>query len=242
MNTDPIEEAANEIIQCSKLTFLTGAGVSTPSGIPDYRSLSGVYQGIERPEYLLSEQALVNEPEKFYSFIKNLYHPTVEPNIIHLEMAKMAKKKEVWVVSQNIDGLHEKAGSRQLVNFHGNLYHCYCRKCYKQVDWKDYLKSDKHLECGGQIRPNVVLYGEGFQEEVINEAAFAVSQAELIVVIGTSFQVHPFCDLIQYKSPNAKLLVINQTPVYLSDEHTFVQADGAEVFKKIYELGADYDN
>ncbi|PQF22778.1 NAD-dependent protein deacylase [Enterococcus mundtii] len=230
-----IEEAAAAMIESQKLTFLTGAGVSTPSGIPDYRSLTGVYQGMDRPEYLLSHQAMDEEPQKFYSFLKHLYHPEARPNIIHREIVELAKEKEVWVVSQNIDGLHEKAGSKKLVNFHGNLYHCYCRNCHQAVDWQEYLSSDKHQLCGGQIRPDIVLYGEGFQDEVLEQAAFAVSQADLIVIVGTSFQVHPFCDLIQFRSPQAKLLVINQTPVYLSEAYRFVQTDGTKVFKKIQE-------
>lgn len=86
-----------------------------------------------------------------------------------------------------------------------------------------------------------MLYGEGFQDEVIEQAAYAVSQAELVVIVGTSFQVHPFCDLVQFRQPSAKILVINQTPVYLAEPYTFVQEDGAVVFKKIQELGADYD-
>ena len=179
MKQGTVDEAAKEILTHQKITFLTGAGVSTPSGVPDYRSLT--------------------------------------------------------------DGLHAKAKSPQLVNFHGSLYQCHCRKCKQTVDWKEYLHSDKHQACGGQIRPNIVLYGEGFQDEVIEQAAYAVSQAELVVIVGTSFQVHPFCDLVQFRQPSAKILVINQTPVYLAEPYTFIQEDGAVVFKKIQELGVDYD-
>ena len=224
MKQGTVDEAAKEILTHQKITFLTGAGVSTPSGVPDYRSLTGIYHGMEQPEYLLSHQAMVNEPDKFYQFVKKIYHPEAKPNIIHLEMAHLAKAK-----------------SPQLVNFHGSLYQCHCRKCKQTVDWKEYLHSDKHQACGGQIRPNIVLYGEGFQDEVIEQAAYAVSQAELVVIVGTSFQVHPFCDLVQFRQPSAKILVINQTPVYLAEPYTFIQEDGAVVFKKIQELGVDYD-
>ena len=128
-----VAEATQAINESKSITFLTGAGVSTPSGIPDYRSLKGIYQGIEQPEYLLSHKAMVHEPQKFYSFVKKIYHPNAQPNVIHTEIARLEKHKKVWTVSQNIDGLHEKAGSQQLVNFHGTLYHCYCRKCGKEV-------------------------------------------------------------------------------------------------------------
>lgn len=221
------------IEQSKKITFLTGAGVSTPSGVPDYRSLQGVYHGLEVPEYLLSSECLIREPEKFYDFVKHLYHEEARPNIIHQTMARLEKEKDTWVISQNIDGLHAAAGSQHLVNFHGSLYDCYCRKCHQSVVWSDYLQSDRHKDCDGQIRPNIVLYGEGFEEAVIQQAITAVRNADLAVIVGTSFQVHPFCDLIYEKSANAKVLVINQTPIHLAGEYNFVQANGVDVFEKL---------
>lgn len=228
-----IDQGVRLIEDSQKITFLTGAGVSTPSGVPDYRSLQGVYQGIEAPEYLLSTQCLLKEPEKFYTFVKHLYHAEARPNVIHQKMAQLEKSKDVWVVSQNIDGLHAAAGSQQLVNFHGSLYACYCQKCQQSVAWQMYLKNDHHENCGGQLRPKIVLYGEGFEEATIQQAIAAVKNAELVVIVGTSFQVHPFCDLIYEKRPNAKVLVINQTPVALAGEYGFIQANGVAVFEKL---------
>ncbi|MGC6768086.1 NAD-dependent protein deacylase [Enterococcus sp. LJL128] len=223
-----------QIMKESKaITFLTGAGVSTASGIPDYRSLSGVYQGIEAPEYLLSRSCLLREPEKFYDFVKRLYHPNAEPNRIHLAMADMEKQKEVWVVSQNIDGLHQKAGSRNRIDFHGNLYDCWCERCKQHVSAEQYLVNDRHEGCGGQLRPGIVLYEEGFDDQTISAAVKAVVAAELLVVVGTSFQVHPFCDLAAYARPDAKLLVINQTPVRLRGEYFYIETDAMNVFNKI---------
>lgn len=223
--------AAGEMMQqVTKITFLTGAGVSTGSGVPDYRSLSGVYQGIERPEYLLSYTCMNEEPEKFYRFVKTLYHPEAVPNASHLQMAALEKNKEIWVVSQNIDGLHQKAGSQHLVNFHGDLYDCYCRKCGQKISAKEYLHSDRHQQCGGQIRPAIVLYEEGLDEQKITQAVQAVSQAELVVIVGTSFQVHPFCDLIHYAAKQAEVLVINQTPIQLTRAAYYVEADAATIF------------
>lgn len=230
-----IKAAAEKINQATSITFLTGAGVSTPSGIPDYRSLDGVYQGLDQPEYLLSRDCLDAEPEKFYRFIKHLYHPDAQPNVIHQEMAALEKLKPVWVISQNIDGLHHKAGSQHLVNFHGNLYDCYCRKCQLKVPWQEYLESDRHKECGGQIRPNVVLYGEGFENDTLYSAQRAMEAADLIVIVGTSFQVHPFCDLIYYKKKNAEVLAINKTSIYVPGQYSFVQADGSAVFEAVKE-------
>ena len=228
-----VDQAVALIQKYKKITFLTGAGVSTPSGVPDYRSLQGVYHGLEAPEYLLSNECLIHEPEKFYQFVKHLYHEEARPNIIHQAMAAMEETKDSWVVSQNIDGLHAAAGSKNLINFHGSLYDCYCRKCGKSVSVSDYLQSDQHKECGGQIRPNIVLYGEGFEEEVIQQAISAVKNAELVVIAGTSFQVHPFCDLIYEKRRDASVMVINQTPIQLAGEYLFVQANGVDVFEKI---------
>lgn len=228
-----VDQAVKKIQENRKITFLTGAGVSTPSGVPDYRSLQGVYHGLEAPEYLLSKECLIREPEKFYQFVKHLYHEEARPNSIHQGMAQMEKTKDVWVVSQNIDGLHAAAGSQQLVNFHGSLYDCYCRKCQRSVAWQDYLQSDHHKNCGGQIRPNIVLYGEGFEESVIQQAIDAVKKAELVVIVGTSFQVHPFCDLIYEKSKGVEVVVINQTPIQLAGEYYFVQTNGTAVFDKV---------
>ncbi|MFC4772681.1 NAD-dependent protein deacylase [Enterococcus hermanniensis] len=228
-----VDQAVEAIKKSSKITFLTGAGVSTPSGVPDYRSLQGVYHGIEAPEYLLSNECLINEPEKFYTFVKHLYHTKAQPNVIHRVMAEMEETKQVSVVSQNIDGLHTASGNQRLVNFHGSLYNCYCRNCGQIVAWNEYLTSDRHVTCGGQLRPDIVLYGEGFDEGVIQQAVQAVRQAELIVIVGTSFQVHPFCDLVYEKNNHAQVIVINKTPIYLASDYQFVQTDGTAVFQQL---------
>ena len=222
-------QAAAKIQAAHAITFLTGAGVSTASGIPDYRSLNGVYHDLEAPEYLLSRDCLEAEPAKFYDFILRLYHPKAQPNVIHQKIAELEKTKSVWTVSQNIDGLHQKAGSRHLVNFHGSLYHCQCRRCGKNVPWQDYLQSDRHEGCGGQLRPNIVLYGEGFSQAVLDQAVKAVAQGDLIVIVGTSFQVHPFCDLIHYGTTD-QIMAINQTPLSLPVPFDMVQCSGEEVF------------
>ncbi|MGM0137744.1 NAD-dependent deacetylase [Enterococcus sp. DIV0755b] len=228
-----INEALEKIQAAKKITFLTGAGVSTPSQIPDYRSLKGVYAGIEQPEYLLSVDCLNHEPQKFYQFVKLLYHPSARPNVIHEKIAALEKTKSVWVVSQNIDGLHNQAGSKNVVNFHGNLYDVYCRKCGQNVSWQDYLVCDTHQDCGGQLRPNIVLYGEGFTDATITLAINAVEQADLIVIAGTSFQVAPFNQLLYYHKPQAEVLAVNQTALAIQEPFTMVQCAAEELFDAI---------
>ena len=219
-----------ELIKNSKnIVFMTGAGVSTASGIPDYRSMTGVYQGHENPEYLLSHTCLMREPDKFYDFVKGLYHPEAKPNVIHHKIKELEKNHQVSVISQNIDGLHDLAGSSQVVNFHGNLNELYCLSCGQNVDTKAYLVSDRHESCGGQIRPEVVLYEEGLSEEAIQRSIQYLSQADLVVIVGTTFKVYPFSGLIDYRHPDSKILVVNNEPISLFDEYTFVHT-AAECF------------
>ena len=226
-----IETAVARIQAAESITFLTGAGVSTPSGIPDYRSLKGIYQGIEAPEYLLSHTCMIREPEKFYQFVKHLYHPEAAPNVIHRTMAALAQNRQVWVVSQNIDGLHQQAGSQQRIDFHGSLYQCYCRQCGAAVPWQDYLKDWHHADCGGQIRPAIVLYEEGFSEDTISGAIEAVANAQLVVVVGTSLQVYPFAGLLEYQD-SQNCLIINQTMLE-QQRIPQVLASGESVFAKL---------
>ncbi|MGK0552511.1 NAD-dependent protein deacylase [Enterococcus faecalis] len=233
MRTIDLNTVRQWLVQAPAITFLTGAGVSTASGVPDYRSLSGVYHGIDRPEYLLSHTCMKREPDKFYNFVKTLYHPMAQPNCIHQQMAALEAVKETWIVSQNIDGLHRKAGSHKVVDFHGNLYNCYCQGCGRVVPYQDYLKSDRHSVCGGQLRPAITLYEEGLDEQVIQQAIAAVASAELVVIVGTSFQVHPFCDLIEYAKPDATIIAINQTPITMQREFYYLKANALSVFEHL---------
>ena len=210
----------NAIKSAENLVFLTGAGVSTLSGIPDYRSKNGIYsQFNERPEYLLSHEAMVDEPAKFYQFIKTMYYPNAKPNLIHEKLAILEKKQNSAIITQNIDDLHQKAGAKNVIAFHGSLYQIYCRKCGGAVPYQTYLESDSHLDCGGQLRPDVVLYGEGIKQEVVDSALRLMAEATTVVILGTSFVVYPFAGLANAASPNAQFIVINEQPVELPFEH-----------------------
>lgn len=227
------EEAIQILNQAQNIVFMTGAGVSVPSGIPDYRSMTGVYQGIENPEYLLSHTCLKQEPEVFYRFVKQLYHPTAKPNIIHEKMSELGQSKNVGIVTQNIDDLHMKAGSQKVVPFHGSLYDCYCQTCGQSVSVPEYMQSLYHQACGGIIRPNVVLYEEGLSEVNIETAINWLSKADVVCIVGTTFQVYPFSGLINYRKPNSQVIVVNIEPITLSVPHLLVQQKGENFFSRI---------
>ncbi|MGX6961869.1 NAD-dependent protein deacylase [Vagococcus xieshaowenii] len=228
------EALAIQFIQQAKhLVFMTGAGVSVPSGIPDYRSLDGVYAGFEAPEYLLSHTCLKREPEKFYQFVKNLYHPEAQPNVIHQVMAELERTKEVAVITQNIDSLHQQAGQKNLIEFHGSLYHVYCQQCGKSVPVTSYLDDDFHEGCGGPLRPDVVLYEEGLDENNVQHAIRQVMQADTIVVVGTSLRVYPFAGLLDYRSPDAKVILVNKEATQVSRDTLTVLGDATKFFEKI---------
>lgn len=225
----------NEAIKESEhIVFLTGAGVSVPSGIPDYRSKNGLYAGMSSPEYMLSHTCLVREPDRFYQFVtENMYYPDAVPNVIHTKMAEIEAEKDVTIITQNIDGLHEKAGSKKVVNFHGSLYHCYCQKCGRSVSANDYLQSDIHAECGGLVRPDVVLYEEAISEKAIDQSLAAIRKADLIVIVGTSFRVSPFCNLTDYRNKKARIFAVNQEQILLSYPFEMMKSDAVKVFAEI---------
>lgn len=218
------------VAKANYVTFLTGAGVSTPSGIPDYRSKGGLYAQEASPEYLLSHDNLIDHPANFHKFVtESLYYPDAKPNVIHEKMAAISNAKGA-IVTQNIDNLHQAAGAKNVVPFHGSLYRVYCRKCHQTVPYQTYLKTDRHEVDGGQLRPDIVLYGEGLDEGNINAAVTAVRRADLIVICGTSFKVAPFSLLINEKRPDAQVVVVNAERLQLPFQYEMIQADAETVF------------
>ncbi|MQM78020.1 NAD-dependent protein deacylase [Lentilactobacillus buchneri] len=226
-----------EFDNAKRIVFLTGAGVSTASGIPDYRSKNGLYTNdkSDKPaEYYLSTDCLRDEPKVFWEYEKsNMYYPDAKPNVIHERQAEFTQKRNAVVVTQNIDSLYRKANTQNLVEFHGNLYKVYCQKCHKTVNYKDYLKSMYHENCGGILRPDIVLYGEGLDPIAISKSVEAVSQADLIVIVGTSMRVYPFAGLIDYRSQNAKVLAVNEEPLQFGFPFTMVKENAVDFFKDL---------
>lgn len=216
------------------IVFMTGAGVSTPSGIPDYRSKNGLYTGHHNAEYYLSHQFLKADPLGFYDYLKqNLYYPEAQPNVIHEKMAALTRQGRASVITQNIDNLYHVADTQHLVEFHGNLYQIYCTTCGQTVAWEDYLKSPYHATDHGYLRPNVVLYDEGIATANIERAVQYLQQADLVVICGTSFRVYPFAGLIDYRAANAQVMAINEEPLQLPFAFTMVQQNAVDFFKEV---------
>lgn len=201
-----------------RIVFFTGAGISVPSGIPDFRSADGLYnqKGDTKytPEEIISHSFYLAHKREFYTFYKEkMVYPNAKPNIAHEFIAKLQNEKEVTVVTQNIDGLHQEAGSKKVIELHGSVKRNYCERCGAFYDDK-YVTSSKNIptcsKCGGDIKPDVVLYEESLNEEDINNAISAIMKADTLVVIGTSLVVYPAAGFIRYFKGNA-LIVINKS-------------------------------
>lgn len=216
---DELKEVRALIKEAKSIVFFGGAGVSTASGIPDFRSATGLYNRRENtnfsPEYMLSHEFLMLEPDAFSDYVKkNLFAPEAKPNGAHIALKELEDEgKLLGVITQNIDGLHQMAGSKKVLEIHGNLTDYYCMDCHKAYTKEDFLKVSGalHCNCGGVVRPDVVLYGEGLPMDVWSEAVSLIEQAEVFIVGGTSLVVYPAASLLQYYRGN-KLILINQEP------------------------------
>ncbi|USS91596.1 NAD-dependent protein deacylase [Fructobacillus americanaquae] len=221
--------------QAKSIVFMTGAGVSTLSDIPDYRSKNGVYQGLDlAPEYLLSDQAFAEIPEIQYQFMQeNLYFPAAKPNVIHEKMAAFTQAGRGRIITQNIDDLDVAAGVKQdrLIRFHGSLYNLYVPKDGAKVTLAEYQKSLYRLSDHAKIRPDITFYGE--QPKYIQEAISWVQQADLVVVVGTSFRVYPFAGLLAYAKPTAKLMAVNLTAIPVPGQVEQIAGDAGQFFEEL---------
>lgn len=209
---DDISKLQKMIDECSNIVFFGGAGVSTESGLKDFRSKDGLYNMKYKypPEEILSHSFFINNTLEFYKFYKDkLNSLNILPNICHKYLVKLEKcGKLKAIVTQNIDGLHQKAGSKNVLELHGTIYENYCTKCGKSYDASYVFDSDgvPICECGGVIKPKVVLYEEPLDDAIVNEAIYKISHAELLIVAGTSLTVYPASSFVRYF--NGKYLVI----------------------------------
>ena len=208
-----------QMLQSSRrVVFLGGAGVSTESGISDFRSENGIFKAFQQfgypPEELLSHTFFVRKPDIFFRYYKTLLLTTdAKPNAAHAALAKLeAQGKLTAVVTQNIDGLHQLAGSKNVYELHGSIHRNHCMRCNRFFD-AEYVKNHSgipYCPCGGMIKPDVVLYEESLDPDVLAGAVAHISRADMLIVGGTSLQVYPAAGLINYYSGN-KLVLINKT-------------------------------
>ena len=230
--------ALQEMIDKSRrIVFFGGAGVSTESGIPDFRSVDGLYHQkyAYPPETILSHTFYEKHPEELFRFYRDkLLKLDAQPNAAHKKLAELERAgKLTAVVTQNIDGLHQKAGSRTVYELHGSVLRNYCEKCGKFYDAEFMLHSEgvPRCTCGGRIKPDVVLYEEGLDMDTVRGAVNAISEADMLIVGGTSLVVYPAAGLIQYYE-GSRLVVINKTDLSAMADLTILGAIG-EVLSQI---------
>lgn len=243
MDERKLNKLAEIISESENIVFFGGAGVSTESCIPDFRSAGGVFSAKAElsPEEIVSHGYFLAQPDKFYEFYRDrMLFPNARPNAAHIYLAALEKKGKLKaVVTQNIDGLHQAAGSKIVYELHGSVHRNYCTKCGKFFDL-DYIYNGKgvpHCECGGIVKPDVVLYGESLDGDVINGAVRAISRADTLIIGGTSLMVYPAAAFIDYFS-GRHLVVINKSRTF-ADTRAEIMLDEkiGEVFSALSQIG-----
>lgn len=210
-------EQFKELIETSdNIVFFGGAGVSTESGIPDFRSVDGLYnQKYDYPpETILSHSFYMYHTEEFYRFYRDkMLALDAKPNMTHKKLAELEQQGKLKaVITQNIDGLHQQAGSKEVLELHGSVHRNYCQNCHKLYDARYILESEgiPTCECGGKIKPDVVLYEEGLDNRILQKSIAYISNADVLIIGGTSLAVYPAAGLIDYYRGN-KLILINKS-------------------------------
>ena len=237
---DKIQQLQQFVDESSYIVFFGGAGVSTESGIPDFRSTDGLYHMKYHypPEQIISRSFFEKDPEEFYRFYRDkMLWPEAQPNPAHEKLAQLEQEGKLKaVITQNIDGLHQMAGSRRVLELHGTVHRNYCQKCGAFYDARYMLESTgipRCEKCGGLIKPDVVLYEEGLDQATINGAVHAISQADVLIIGGTSLTVYPAAGLIDYYNGN-KLVLINKSVTPMdSRADLLVQGPIGEIFSQL---------
>ena len=234
-----IEEFIRLINKSNNIVFFGGAGVSTESGIPDFRSKDGLYnQKYDYPpEEILSHTFFINHTSEFFKFYKEKMNSLkYKPNITHIKLAELEKEGKLnAVITQNIDGLHQKAGSKNVFELHGSIFRNYCMKCHKFYS-AEYVFNSKDIPrctCGGIIKPDVVLYEEGLDENIFENAILSIQNADMLIIGGTSLTVYPASGLINYFRGN-KLVLVNKDTTPLDNKVDLgINENLGKVFEKI---------
>ncbi|NLL73205.1 MAG: NAD-dependent protein deacylase [Clostridiales bacterium] len=227
------------ISESDNIVFFGGAGVSTESGIPDFRSVDGLYnQKYDYPpETILSHSFFMTNTEKFYDFYRDkMLYDGILPNYTHKKLAELERNDILKaVITQNIDGLHQEAGSKNVLELHGSVLRNYCMNCHKfySVEYIKQAEKIPYCSCGGIVKPDVVLYEEGLDDEVVSKAVQAILEADILIVGGTSLTVYPAAGLIQYYQ-NKKMVLINKSvTAYDQKADLLIQAGLGDVFKNL---------
>ena len=224
-----------------RIVFFTGAGISTGSGIPDFRSAQGLYTNNKRAEEIISHSYFYSDTDDFYKFYKtHMCFKDAKPNIAHKWIAALEKEgKSLGVVTQNIDGLHQAAGSAKVIELHGSIYQNHCLNCHKAFSL-DYILESKGVpycdECGGIIKPDVTLYEEPLEENAVLAAIDMISAADCLIIIGTSLLVYPAASYIEYFR-GRDLIIINKGETKASRIASLVISDDVcEVVRRLSDL------
>ncbi|ANF97997.1 NAD-dependent protein deacylase [Paenibacillus bovis] len=245
---DKVNQLAEWIRESSRIVFFGGAGTSTESGIPDFRSAAGLYQEIGQrgysPEEMLSRPFFDREPELFYEFYRSkMLYPDVQPNPVHELLAELEQQGKLQaIITQNIDGLHQKAGSHNVLELHGSVHRNYCMECKRQYTLSDVLAQSGVPRCpvdGGIIRPDVVLYGESLDGEVIDRAVAALMSADLLIIGGTSLTVYPAAGFITYFKGRHTVLMNASSTAHDRHADLLITDPMGQVMKKVQQLLAE---
>ena len=233
------------IDESDSIVFFGGAGVSTESNIPDFRSENGIYNAVNQygypPETMLSHSFFISHPDIFFDYLrKNLIYPDAKPNNAHIGLAKLEEMGKLKaVITQNIDNLHQMAGSKNVYELHGTLYKNYCTKCGKNFD-VDYVMNSSGIprcdKCGGIVRPDVVLYEEGLDGTTIYKSVDEIKKADVLIVGGTSLNVYPAAGLIDYYRGNKLVLINKSVTSYDRRANLIIRENIGEVFKEVLGL------
>lgn len=236
MLQEKIEILKGWIKESSNIVFFGGAGVSTESNIPDFRSTDGIYhmKYEEPPEVILSHTFFMERTKKFYDFYRDkMIYADAEPNITHQWLSVMEKQGKLkGVITQNIDGLHQKAGSRKVIELHGSVQRNYCMKCSKFYPLDEILRTEgiPRCTCGGIIKPDVVLYEEGLEDNIVREAVNLLSHADVLIIGGTSLSVYPAAGFLCYYRGSRMGLINKSATEYDKMADLLIQAGLGEVF------------
>ena len=239
MNEEKIAQFKQWIDNSDNVVFFGGAGVSTESGIPDFRSVDGLYnQSYDYPpETILSHTFYIRKPEEFFRFYRDkMLFPDAEPSMPHIKLAELEQcGKLKGVITQNIDGLHQKAGSRHVIELHGSVLRNYCERCGEFYGLDTIINSEgvPTCKCGGRIKPDVVLYEEGLDENNINEAVRLIKEADILIVGGTSLGVYPAAGLIDYDRGDKLVLINKSSTPYDKKANLLIQDSLGKVFSAL---------